>query len=249
MTTYFDRLPVELLHTIFQYMTHCDTVWSCYGISSYVNEVVEDFCWSQMNLRSVPKDCFDLVCDHLDVQRLTSLILSEDVDTPGQVALFFTRFPLREIINLRSLTLLSVTNHELSLILDDLPQLEYLHSLFATSRSSEYLRFGQRLNLMRTPCSLSISFGDMFDHSVPTPLHTIRVLNAGYCHFLELRRLQAVVPSLVSLTIVLQANHQLQLLENAHPWSLSLKRLHLTLCGKHPHDTQWCLTVAFQVMR
>lgn len=244
MPTYFDRLPVELLHTIFQYLTHCDAVCSFYDISSYVNEVVEDFCWSQMDFRSVSKDRFDLVCEHLDVRRLASLTLSEDLDTPGQVELFFARFPLREIINLRSLTLLSVTNYDLSFILDDLTQLEYLHSLFATSRSSEYLRFGRRLNLMRTLRNLSVSFGDMFDHSVPTPLHTVQVLNTGYCHFLELRRLQAVVPSLHSLTIVLQANHQLQLSENAHPWSLSLKRLHLTLVGKHLHDIPCCLTFA-----
>ena len=249
MVTYLDRLPVELLQTIFQYMTSCDIFWAFHSISPYVNTVVEDVRLGKLDFHSVSKQCFDLVCDHVNVERLLSLTLSEDTDTPGQIELFFSRFSLREMNHLRSLTFLFITNRDLSLILDDLPQLKCLHSLVATSRSSECLRLGQTLNLMGALRNLSLTYGDIFDHSVPTPLQHLQVLNAGYCHFLELRRLQVIVPSLVSLTIVLQANHQLQLLEYAHSWSLSLKRLHLKLVGKHPAGTQQCLNCVFQMRR
>ncbi|CAF3000444.1 unnamed protein product [Rotaria sp. Silwood2] len=228
MTTYLDHLPVELLYMIFQFMSNCDVIWTFFDVSPYLNAVLDNYNWHTLNFKSILKMRFDFICNHLNIQRVISLTLSDDLKTPGQVELFFNRFNLRDFINLRSLTLLSITNEVIYSILSDLPKLKYLTSLITECRSSQPLLLGQILTQLKSLESLSVSHGDIFDHNVALPLRNLKVLYAGTCNFLELRRLQMIAPSLVSLTISLQANHQLQLLSNSDIWS-SLERLNLTL--------------------
>ncbi|CAF3422254.1 unnamed protein product [Rotaria sp. Silwood1] len=228
MTTHFDRLPVELLYMIFQFMSNCDVIWSFFDVSPYLNAVLDNYSWHTLNFKSILKIRFDFICNHLNLQRVISLTLSNDLKTPGQVQLFFNRFNLRDFINLRSLTLLSITNEDLNPILSDLSKLKYLTSLITECRSSQPLLLGQILTQLKSLENLSVSHGDIFDHNVALPLRNLKVLQAGTCNFLELRRLQMIVPSLVSLKISLQANHQLQLLSDLDIWS-SLERLSLTL--------------------
>ncbi len=231
MTTYLDYLPVELLHMIFEFMTNYDVIWSFFNLSPYLNSILNNYSWPMLNFQSISKFYFDFICNHLDKERLLSLTLSDDLKTPGQVQLFFNRFQLRDFINLHSLTLLSITNEDIDPILSDLSKLKYLRSLFTECRTSQPLLLGQILNQLKSLENLSISHGDIFDHNVLFPLHNLKILNAGICNFLELRRLQIIVPSLISLKINLQANHQLQLLTDTNIW-LSLERLDLTLNGK-----------------
>lgn len=231
MTNYFDRFPVELLHIIFQYLSNCDVIWSFSDISTYVNDVLTNYNWQRLNFQSISKQRFDFICNRLNLTKITSLTLSDDITTPGQVRLFFSRFDLQELVNLRSLTLLSITNDDIYPILWDLPKLKYLTSLITECRSSEPLLLGQILNQLKSLQTLSVSYGDIFDHNVALPLRNLKVLNAGICNFLELRRLQRIVPSLISLKISLQAHHQLKLVSNSDIWS-SLERLSLTLSRK-----------------
>lgn len=231
MTTYFDYIPVELLQMIFRYLSMDDITWSFRDLSPYLNSVLNQFNWFYVNFQSVSKHRFDFICKHLVIEQLHSLTLSDDFQTPGQVQLFFTRFALRDLINLQSLTLQTITNDDLSLILSDLPKLDKLKRLITTCRSEKPLFLGQILTQLTSLEHLSVSHGDIFDHSVASPLHHLKILDAGFCNFLELCRLQFIVPSLISLTINLQANHQLQLLENSKNWS-SLEQLNVTLYGK-----------------
>jgi hypothetical protein len=231
MTTYLDYLPVELLLMIFEFLSHCDIIYSFINHSLYLNSVINNYNWFRLNFRSISKSRFDFICNHLNLERILSLTLSDDSKTPGQVQLFFTRFSLRDFIHLQSLTLLSITNEDISPILSDLPKLEYLQSLFTECRSSQPLLLGKILNQLKTLENLSVSHGDIFDHNIAFPLHHLKVLDAGTCNFLELRRLQMIVPGLISLKIHLQANHQLQLLTNSNTWS-ALERLDLTLNGR-----------------
>jgi hypothetical protein len=231
MTTYFDYLPVELLHIIFEFLSNCDIIWSFLNLSPYLNSVLNNYHWLHFNFQSISKCHFDFICNHLDFERISSLTLSDNFQTPGQVQLFFTRCHLRNFIHLHSLILLSITNDDLSFILSDLPRLTNLKRLITECRSSQPLLLGQILNQLKSLEYLTVSHGDIFDHNVAFPLHNLKILNAGLCDFLELRRLQLIVPSLISLKINLQANHQLQLLENSKIWS-SLERLDMTLNGK-----------------
>jgi hypothetical protein len=213
-------------------MSNCDVIWSFYNVSPYLNAVLNSYSWHTFNFQSISKCRLDFICNHLELRRIISLTLSDDFKTPGQVQLFFNRFNLRDFINLRFLTLLSVTNDDIYPILSDLAKLKYLTSLFTQCRLSQPLLLGQTLNQLKSLRSLSVSYGDIFDHNVTFPLHNLKILDAGTCHFLELRRLQMIVPSLVSLKIILQANHQLQLLSDGNIWSC-LERLNLTLNGKN----------------
>jgi len=229
-TTYFDRLPAELLHMIFEYLSNCDVIWSFSNLSPYLNSVLNNYNYYTLNFQSISKSHFDFICNYLNIERIISLTLSNDLKTPGQVQLFFNHFQLRNFINLHYLTLLSVTNEDIYPILSDLPKLKYLISLLTQCRSSQPLLLGQILNQLKSLENLSISHGDIFDHNVLFPLYNLKILDAGTCNFLELRRLQIIVPLLISLKINLQANHQLQLLIDTNIWLL-LKRLDLTLNG------------------
>ena len=100
--------------------------------SPYLNAVLNNYIWSTLNFQSISKCRFDFICNHLELERITSLTLSDDLKTPGQLQLFFNRFNLQDFINLRSLTLLSITNEDIYPILLDLPKLKYLKSLFTT---------------------------------------------------------------------------------------------------------------------
>jgi hypothetical protein len=231
MTTYFDYLPVELLHIIFEFLSNCDIIWSFFNLSPYLNSVLNNYHWFHFNFQSISKSRFDFICNHSNFERILSLTLSDNFQTPGQVRLFFTRFNLQNFLHLHSLTLLSITNNDLSFILSDLPKLTDLKRFITECRSSQPLLLGQILNQLKSLEHLSVSHGDIFDHTIAFPLHNLKILNAGLCDFLELRRLQLIVPSLIFLKINLQANHQLQLLENSKIWSL-LERLDLTLNGK-----------------
>jgi hypothetical protein len=229
-TTYFDRLPAELLHMIFEHLSNCDVIWSFSNLSPYLNSILNNYNWYTLNFQSISKFRFDSICNYLNIERIISLTLSDDLKTPGQIQLFFNRFQLRNCINLHYLTLLSITNEDIYPILSDLPKLKYLISLSTQSRSYQPLLLGQILNQLPSLENLSISHGDIFDHNVLFPLHNLKILDVGTCNFLELRRLQMIVPSLISLKINLQANHQLQLLTDTNIWIL-LERLDLTLNG------------------
>ena len=231
MTTFFDDLPIELLHMIFQYLSTDDVIWTFLHLSPYLNSILNQSSWFYVDFQCASKSRFDFICKYLAVEQLHSLTLSDDFQTPGQVQLFFTHFRLRDLLNLQSLTLRAITNDDLALILSDLPKLNKLKRLITTCRSRQPLFLGQMLNQLKSLEHLSVSHGDIFDHSIASPLHHLKVLNAGFCTFLELCRLQFMAPSLTSLTIHLQANHQLQLLENSKIWS-SLQQLNLMLDGK-----------------
>lgn len=232
MPTYFDRLPVELIYMIFEYISNNDILWSFLNLSPYVNILLDDYCWSKLNFQSITKCRFDFICNHLDIKKISSLTLSDDFQTPGQIQLFFNRFHLRDFHNLHTLSLISIINDDLYPILSDLPKLKYLKSLFTVCRSSQPLLIGQILNQLNNLENLSISHGDIFDHDVLFPLHHLKTLDCGTCNFLELSRLQFIVPSLISLKINLYSNHQLQLLEDKNIW-INLKQLNLTLNGKY----------------
>lgn len=216
---------------IFKYISNDDILWSFSNLSPYINIVLDDYSWSTLNFQFISKYRFDFICHFLNVKKIFSLTLSNNFQTPGQIQLFFNRFQLRDFINLHTLSLLFVINEDIYPILFDLPKLKYLKSLFTLCRSSQPLLLGQILTQLKTLENLSISHGDIFDHTVLSPLHYLKILDGGICNFLELRRLQVIVPSLISLKINLQANHQLQLLEDSNIW-VDLKRLHLTLNGK-----------------
>jgi hypothetical protein len=94
-----------------------------------VDEVLRSYSAYRLDLKSIGRSDFNLLCHCIRPDQVISLTLSDDADTPGQSKLFFSRFRIEEFTQLRSLTLIQVEIDSLKLILSYLHKLDQLHSL------------------------------------------------------------------------------------------------------------------------
>jgi hypothetical protein len=79
---------------------------------------------------------FESVCQRIRPDQVVSLTLSDDVDTPGQVELFLSRFQINQFTRLRSLTLVEVGPDFWEPIVTKLIDLKSLRSFIYNSSSS-----------------------------------------------------------------------------------------------------------------
>jgi hypothetical protein len=102
----FLDLPVELLHTTFIYLWGQDIFYSFFGISPYLDSVIQSYHRFHLNLKSIRKSQFDLIWHHIRPEQIITLILSDDIDTPCQSQLFLSIFNIeRDFAHLRSFIL------------------------------------------------------------------------------------------------------------------------------------------------
>jgi len=214
-----DLFPVEILHILFTYFLAHDTLSIFFDVSDYINSVLVAYPYWQLNFKSIRKDHFDLVCQHVRSENVISLTLSDDNDTPGQSELFLSRFQIEEFIHLRSLTLFNIELESLESIFFQLDQLKQLSSFsfnadsitrkYSTPSydySSElerinpiildaYTRVLPHLNRLE----LSNAFG-----LIEIPLSQLRHLKVTKCWHDELNRIIEYSPHLVSLDVCLE---------------------------------------------
>ena len=95
-----DRLPIELLHDIFDYLFVHDIFYSFSSLSDHLDSILADYCHYLLNFHSVLKSKFDLLCQHIRPHQVISIILSHDNDTSNQSNLFFSHFKLEQFIYL-----------------------------------------------------------------------------------------------------------------------------------------------------
>jgi hypothetical protein len=124
-----DRFPVELLHHLFNYFFTTEILYTFSDVSDYVKSVSLSYFQYKVNFRSIRRSDFDLVCYRLRPDEVVSLALSDDIDTPNQSQLFFSRFRIEQFKQLKSLTLIQIEIDSLKLIFTDLYQLHQLRSL------------------------------------------------------------------------------------------------------------------------
>jgi hypothetical protein len=134
----FDRLPVELLHTLFEYFLAHEILLIFSDTSDHVDAVLRSYSAYRLNLKSIRKADFDLLCRHIRSKQIISLTLSDDDDTPGQSELFFSHFQIEQFTQLRSLTLIHIEFDSLKLIFSNLHKLVQLCSLSFDDRSIRY---------------------------------------------------------------------------------------------------------------
>lgn len=123
-----DLLPVELLHIIFNYFLAQDILFSFSNVSNYIDTILLAYSSYQINFKSITKANFDLICHCIRPDQVLSLILSDDIDTPGQSELFFSYFQIEQFIHLQSLTLFNIELDILESIISNLDKLSKLHS-------------------------------------------------------------------------------------------------------------------------
>ncbi|CAF1386135.1 unnamed protein product [Rotaria sordida] len=131
----FEFLPNEILLDIFEYLNGIDLLRAFYGHNSRFNLLLyNQFQSYRFDLLSCSKHQFDIICkQHLPFisNRVTTLTLSDNEDSPGQINQLFSYIPsFRQFIHLRSLSILRVPSyHTLVKIADELHYLSNLTRL------------------------------------------------------------------------------------------------------------------------
>jgi hypothetical protein len=221
MMTYhclLDRLSVGVLHTLFTYFLAHELLFSFSDVSDYINTILLSYAAYRMDFKSIRRADFDFVCRRIRPEKVISLILSDDNDTPGQTELFFSHFRLEEFIHLRSLTLIKIEFESFETIFVNLNKLKQLKALSFnndTFRSKDPLRFRNdsdarnQINLL-----LSTTFSlilpqlnrlhlNMRINLAGMPLSNLRHLKLEQCFIDDLNSIFHSAPKLKSLDIVL----------------------------------------------
>ena len=121
----FDRLPVELLHTLFTYFLAHETLFSFSDVSDYVSSTLLTYSTHRMNFNATLSP-IDLIYSGIRPEQVISLTFSNDIHI---VEVFFTRFRIEEFTRLSSLTLMQSHFQQLRSTIGNLHKLEGLHSL------------------------------------------------------------------------------------------------------------------------
>jgi hypothetical protein len=221
---FFDRLPVELLHSLFVYFSSHEIVLTFSDVSGYIDGVILTYPTWELNFQSIRRDHFDLICRYIQPKNVISLTLSDDIDTPGQSELFFSHFQLEEFTHLRSLTLVKIEAHSLVLVFSHLHKLKQLSSLsfqiflmkfewqnlkgsywYPNQRRprisiilNDYTRILPYLNRLHVDDSLGLAC---------TPLPELRHLKLTKCWHNELKDIFQHAPLLESLDVCLKLEY------------------------------------------
>ena len=201
----FDRLPVELLHTLFEYFLAHEILLIFADVSNHVDAVLQSYSAYLFNLKSIQKAHFDLLCHHIRSKQIISLTLSDDDDTPGQSELFFSRFQIEKFTQLRSLTLIHIEFDSLKLIFSNLDNLDQLCSF---SFDDESIRHPYTARIKPAPCCLT--------NFITSRLPQLNRLHLNSSNFLtsllfpHLRHLKLETCSSYELKTVLQHASQLK---------------------------------------
>lgn len=128
-STSIEYLPNELFFEIFNYLTDVDTVCAFSRLNQRFLWLAKDYC-KNFDFKSVSKAKFDYVIRQNDIDRWQSLRLSDDDNTPGQVAYFCRLFSFTEHISqLKVLSIINMKPNTTSIFSSQLSSLTNLVSL------------------------------------------------------------------------------------------------------------------------
>ncbi|CAF1201665.1 unnamed protein product [Adineta steineri] len=128
--THLDKLPMELIHKILNYLTYHDIYLSLYNISTYMNTILHTYDKYQLDFQSVSMSQFYITLNQINPCQVISLTLSNMDETPGQFSLFLSLFSIQQFSRLQSLQLIQPSGPiDLNKILIHLPTFDSLKSL------------------------------------------------------------------------------------------------------------------------
>jgi len=249
MTRYclLDVLPVEILHVLFTYFLAHEILLTFSDVSDYIDGVILAYPTWQLNFQSIRKDHFDLICHRIQPWKVISLILSDDIDTPGQSELFFRRFRIEQFSHLRSLTLVKIEFESLQNIFSDLDKLDQLISLsfevysithkYLPSCSSMGIQSRQLHKILLEPYKrvlprlTRLCVSNVLDLRC-IPLLQLRHLKLASCTQDELKNIIQHAPVLESLDVGFELEHQNVKITLA---SSQITRLRLKIVGEYFH--------------
>jgi hypothetical protein len=196
-----NRLPVELVHKIFTYLSTHEIFYAFSNLTDYLDGTLISYNRYVINFRSVLKSHFDVTCRSIRPDRVISLTLSDDDETPDQSELFFSRFNIEQFIHLRSFDM-SLMNNDTCKKLFHLDKLNYLSSLELPRLFQPYYEdfdIAIKKILPRLNRLMVYNTHYLLDNSLPNLHHLI----LKYCNYYQLSTLFKLMPNLHSLDIML----------------------------------------------
>ncbi|CAF3150270.1 unnamed protein product [Rotaria sp. Silwood2] len=229
-------LPNELLFNLFEYLTILDLFQAFYGLNSRLNTLILAHCRKCcLNFQSITKTDFDIICKNylpFIVNRIISLRLSDDDNTPQQIGLFLSyNFQIQHFINLKTI---SLSNIHSSYILDklinecshilSLTRLTLIKCYISMNRTSANRLYSQIWSLSKLNyCYIDINFAHGNYFPMPTVTSTslkhLSITNTS-CYLNELIHLFQFTPNLQYLLI--------DFMDYANEFDLSLPIISIT---------------------
>ncbi|CAF3504529.1 unnamed protein product [Rotaria sp. Silwood1] len=118
-----DQFPIELLHSIFDYLLTNEILFAFADISDYVDSVLLGYKRYHVNLQSIRKCDFDLICRKIRAHQIIQLTLCDDRDTTNQSQLFIQMFRIEQFIHLRQISLIRIDKESWTVLLEQLSEL------------------------------------------------------------------------------------------------------------------------------
>ncbi len=113
-----DTLPVELLHRIFDSLDAEIILISLQYVCKRLKLVTNNYNRYKLNFKSIFKHKFHQLCRGTHPKNVISLTLSDESLTPGQIGLFLSLYHIEKYTQLRSVTLISIEESYLNIILE-----------------------------------------------------------------------------------------------------------------------------------
>lgn len=220
----FNLFPIEILDLIFEYLSASDLVYAFLNLTPYINKIISNYHFYQINFESISKWKFDLICRHIQAHQIKSLTLSDGDETPYQSKLFFSIFTIDDLaFHLSYLSLINIDNQSMELIFNNIHKFERLLSLKRINSSN--------LN------QLNISNENLFSNLMRiTNLQALILTNP--CTFSQFQILLNYCLKLASLNILLEKD----ISEKISGIYLNLKKLTINMSSKFDHY-QWELYI------
>ncbi|UJR18975.1 hypothetical protein I4U23_022104 [Adineta vaga] len=154
-----DILPVEISYILFSYFSTREILCTFLNVSDYLNNVLINYVTSWIDFRSIRRNHFDLICQYIQPDKVISLTLSDDGDTPDLSKLFFSRFQLQQFFlpylirlkldeafgltklpftKLRYLKINECSIHELQAIIHNSPNLQSLNVCLHLTNENDF---------------------------------------------------------------------------------------------------------------
>ncbi|CAF0975259.1 unnamed protein product [Rotaria sp. Silwood1] len=129
-----DHWPIELIYTIFEFLSDCDIVLSFFNTSSRMNDILQNYKNYTFKFTSISRKNFHFILDNINLSNIVSLTLSDDRHTGGQFGLFlsyysssFHLFTRLSLLNLHDIKIKKDQYDQMKMSLRQFKQLRYLH--------------------------------------------------------------------------------------------------------------------------
>ena len=196
---FLDSFPVEIIDMIFDYLSTCDILHGFFKLSSYIDSIVLNYNFYQINFRSILKCDFDLICQYINPTKMISLVLSDGIDTPYQSNLFLSLFQLEQFyLTLHSLTLQDINDQSMEIIIKHLYKFDKLSSL--TVLNSSFIPSPTLENVFARLIRLNVSCQWLFQNIISMD-YLKHLIISNQCTFNQLESILRHAPNLISLNI------------------------------------------------